>query len=124
MNQVSFSFSVLFVPLLFWHTDGACRYRFNRIRYDKDKQHVTFYCSYRGYNWSNGRILFPEVCEECECKGYMLSCCHVGTAANSGEYEGCTKVTRKCEVRYYKIENGQKLDCFSDLPFDENFWLK
>lgn len=40
------------------------------------------------------------------------------------EYEGCTKVTHGCQARYYRLVNGQKMDCFSDLPFDENFWLK
>lgn len=40
------------------------------------------------------------------------------------EYEGCTKVTHGCQARYYRMVNGLKMDCFSDLPFDENFWLK
>ncbi|XP_062608160.1 uncharacterized protein LOC134270004 [Saccostrea cucullata] len=124
MNSLSFSLLVLCtVSLFFWHTDGACRFWMKRIQFGTE-QKGKFYCSYRGEKWSNGVMLFPEVCEGCECRGNMMICCDIGTAANAGEYEGCTKVSRKCEVRYYKMVNGQKLDCFSDLPFDENFWLK
>nr|XP_011446589.2 uncharacterized protein LOC105341657 [Crassostrea gigas] len=115
------------VSYLCWSADASCHVdkSIGKFKIDKvgGEMHLTFYCSYRGKKWSYGIMEFDDVCEKCNCKFFYPSCCTLGSGVTT-EYEGCTRVTHGCQARYYRMVNGQKMDCFSDLPFDENFWLK
>nr|XP_022320273.1 uncharacterized protein LOC111122691 [Crassostrea virginica] len=124
MSSAGISLSILIVLYLSWYVDAACVTQLGKLQVNKERREITFFCSYRGQQWSSGVMVFDDVCEKCHCKDFFQTCCAYGSGLISKEYEGCSRVAQGCEVRYYRLVNGRKLDCFSDLPFDENFWLK